>query len=189
MSDDENANPNSGSGVGAPLRTILGLFFLFLVIGMCLPRLSTPRAHTEKSFCQSNMRNAVLAILNYEALNQAYPQAVSYDATGPGTVFSSDKRISGSDIKDGTHNTIMMIEIMDSDITWTEPRDLTIDEAIALFNRPESVRKKHPTNHHGGRMVAFADGHIDFAPEDTPPEVLQALFTIDGGEAVSLNSH
>ena len=82
MSDDENANPNSGPGVGAPLRTILGLFFLFLVIGMCLPRLSTPRAHTEKSFCQSNMRNAVLAILNYEALNQAYPQAVSYDATG-----------------------------------------------------------------------------------------------------------
>ena len=29
MSDDENENPNSGSGVGAPLRTILGLFFLF----------------------------------------------------------------------------------------------------------------------------------------------------------------
>ena len=28
------------------------------------------------------MRNAVLATLNYEALNQAYPQAVSYDATG-----------------------------------------------------------------------------------------------------------
>ena len=257
MPDDENANPNSGSGVRAPLRTILGLFFLFLVIGMCLPRLSTPRAHTEKSSCQSNMRNAVLAILNYEALNQAYPQAVSYDATGqvarswrvevlpqldlralrntykddqpwnspantkvattdipifrcpaareqpespvafttsyvlitgPGTAFPSDKRISSSDIKDGTSNTIIMVEIMDSDIAWTEPRDLTIDEAIALFNRPESVRKKHPTNHHGGRMVAFADGHIDFAPEDTPPEVLQALFTIDGGEAVSLDS-
>lgn len=82
MSDDENANPNSGSGVGAPLRTILGLFFLFLVIGMCLPRLSTPRSHTEKSFCQANMRNAVLAILNYEAVNKAYPQAVPHDATG-----------------------------------------------------------------------------------------------------------
>ena len=80
------------------------------------------------------------------------------------------------------------MEINEGDIAWTEPRDLTIDEAIALFNRPESVRKKKPTNHKDGRVVAFADGHIDIAPEDTPPEVLRALFTIDDGQAVSLQT-
>ena len=256
MSATEKPDQPNGGGSGA-LKLLYIAIFAFLVVWMMLPTVGGPRSAGRSALCQSNMRNAVLAILNYEAVNKAYPQAVSYDATGqvarswrvevlpqldlralrntykddqpwnspantkvattdipifrcpaareqpespaafttsyalitgPGTVFPSDKRISGSDIKDGTSNTIMMIEIMDSDITWTEPRDLTIDEAIALFNRPESVRKKHPTNHQGGRMVAFADGHIDFAPEDTPPEVLRALFTIDDGIPVSLDS-
>lgn len=108
--------------------------------------------------------------------------------TGPNTAFPDDKPISWSDITDGSSNTIIMLEINDSDIVWIEPRDLTIDEAIALFNRPESIRKKNPTSHKGGRMVAFADGHVDFAPENTPPEVLRALFTINDGIAVSLDS-
>lgn len=106
--------------------------------------------------------------------------------TGPGTVFPDGKHSVASDIKDGFFNTIIMMEINDSDIAWSEPRDLTVDEAIALFNRPASVRKKHPTNHKSGRVVAFADGHIDFAPEDTPPEVLRALFHIDDGIAATL---
>lgn len=106
--------------------------------------------------------------------------------TGPRTAFPDNKPASWRDIKDGSSNTIIMLEINESDIAWTEPRDLTIDEAIALFNRPEAVRRKHPTNHEGGRMVAFADGHVEFAKEDTPPDVLRALFTIDDGIAVTL---
>lgn len=107
--------------------------------------------------------------------------------TGPRTVFPLDQHTTAADLKDGASSTIMMIEINNSDIAWTEPRDITLEDAIALFNRPASVRKKYPTNHRAGRMVAFADGHVDFVPEDTPPEVLRALFTIDDGKAVSLH--
>jgi len=107
--------------------------------------------------------------------------------TGPGTAFPGDVPFSSGDIPDGASNTIIMIEINDSDIVWTEPRDLTIDEAIALFNQPKEIRKKHPANHTGGRNVAYADGHIVSLPEDTPPETLRALFTIDDGVAVSLD--
>ncbi|MDA8563049.1 DUF1559 domain-containing protein [Mariniblastus sp.] len=108
--------------------------------------------------------------------------------TGPETAFPNDKRLTFRDIVDGASNTIILLEINDGDIGWTEPRDLTIDEAIALFNRPYAIRKKHPTNHRHGRVVAFADGHIDIAPENTPPEVLRALFTIDDGQEVSLDT-
>jgi len=253
----ENNNLDSPKGCsGGTLWSALFLGIVALmVIGSLLPTLSPPRSHIQRINCQSNLRNIVIATLNYEAINKSFPLPVSFSEngtarswrvellpqleqqalrdeyhddqpwngpnnlkiaktelpvlrcpaasqpsgdsetfktsyvliTGPGTVFPGDMTVTFQDIQDGSSNTIIMLEINDSDIAWTEPRDLTIDEAIALFNRSDEIRNKHPTNHKGGRHVAFADGHIEFAPEDTPPETLRALFTIDDGIAVSLD--
>ena len=81
MSATEKPDQPNGGGSGA-LKLLYIAIFAFLVVWMMLPTVGDPRSAGRSALCQSNMRNAVLAILNYEALNQAYPQAVSYDATG-----------------------------------------------------------------------------------------------------------
>ena len=81
MSATEKPDQPNGGGSGA-LKLLYIATFAFLVVWMMLPTVGGPRSAGRSALCQSNMRNAVLAILNYEALNQAYPQAVSYDATG-----------------------------------------------------------------------------------------------------------
>jgi hypothetical protein len=35
--------------------------------------------------------------------------------------------------------TILLIEIPDSDIPWTEPRDLTLEEAVALYREEKDI--------------------------------------------------
>ena len=81
MSATEKPDQPNGGGSGA-LKLLYIAIFAFLVVWMMLPTVGGPRSAGRSALCQSNMRNAVLAILNYEAVNKAYPQAVSYDATG-----------------------------------------------------------------------------------------------------------
>ena len=106
--------------------------------------------------------------------------------TGPGTLFPGGKQVSLKDVKDGLDNTILLVEVADSDIFWTEPRDLTLDEALQGINasihgkagKGRSISSYHP----GGAYVMFADGRLRFLPEDISPALLKALLTIDGGE-------
>ena len=81
MSATEKPDQPNGGGSGA-LKLLYIAIFAFLVVWMMLPTVGGPRSAGRSALCQANMRNAVLAILNYEAVNKAYPQAVSYDATG-----------------------------------------------------------------------------------------------------------
>jgi len=96
------------------------------------------------------------------------------------------------DIRDGTHGTIMLVEIDDSHIKWTEPRDLSFEEALRDIN-PESgvgISSQHvwDTGYFFpapiGVNVAFADGTASSLREGIPPEMLEGLLTIDGGETV-----
>ena len=56
---------------------------------------------------------------------------------GTGTIGGEPNEVvKMSDIKDGTSNTIMAIEVAGSGISWLEPRDMTVDEAIAYITNP-----------------------------------------------------
>jgi len=70
---------------------------------------------------------------------------------------------------------IIVVEIADSDIHWTEPRDLDFDEMNFKINDPS---KPSISSHHAhGAMVFYADGSVHFMDESTNPDELRKLLT------------
>ena len=103
---------------------------------------------------------------------------------GPETFWPGDHGVRIGDIKDGTSNTINIVEVIDSGVQWMEPRDLTLDQALRGIN--QNLPKPNLSSHHpGGAMVGYADGHVSFLDEGTPPQLLRSLLTKDGREPVS----
>jgi prepilin-type processing-associated H-X9-DG protein len=88
-----------------------------------------------------------------------------------------------SDVPDGTSNTILAIEVAASGIHWLEPRDMTVEEAVAYITDPAASgsRNAHP----GGVNVLFADGTVHFLPESIDPQTLRFLLTRDDRQGVT----
>ena len=92
------------------------------------------------------------------------------------------------DIKDGSSNTIMIVEAADAGINWLDPRDLNTEDmgfnrgggpAEGLFGMTEITScHAHVVN------VLFADGSVRSISNTIDPKILEAMTTIDGGEAV-----
>jgi prepilin-type processing-associated H-X9-DG protein len=84
---------------------------------------------------------------------------------GPGTLFGAPEGIAIADIRNGTSNTLLVIEGQ-SGVPWTRPEDLSYDPAAPLpaFNSP------HP----GGWNGAMADGSVRFFKESPTQTQLQS---------------
>jgi hypothetical protein len=83
------------------------------------------------------------------------------------------------DISDGPDKTIMLVELADSDILWTEPRDLSIQEMGFQINK---LKHDVSSKHAGGASVLFWSGRVEFLPNTTTVQALKAMCTIHGGE-------
>ncbi len=104
---------------------------------------------------------------------------------GKGTVGGEPNEVvKMSDITDGTSNTIMAVEVAGSGILWLEPRDMTIEEAVAYIANPSGNGQKQ--SHPGGVNVAMVDGSVRFIPNTIDRQTLRGLMTRDGGEPVEL---
>jgi prepilin-type processing-associated H-X9-DG protein len=113
--------------------------------------------------------------------------------TGSGTVFDGPNPARHSSITANPAKTIMLVEIVDSDIPWTAPRDLSIDNLNLQINAD-----KHgiSSNHAGGMNVLFCGGsnvhvggkgsretgRVDFLSNSTTPAQLKAMLMIRAGE-------
>lgn len=100
--------------------------------------------------------------------------------SGDGLIFNGPSSTRLDDIADGIENTILLTEITNSNIVWTEPRDLSIaeleTEALAGIS---SVSWREP-------HVVFADRITAYSiRRNIPKDRLRALFTISGQEAVT----
>lgn len=105
---------------------------------------------------------------------------------GKGTVGGEPNEVvKFSDILDGTSNTIMAIEVAGAGICWMEPRDMTVDEAIAYITNPEANGQEHA--HPGGVNAVFADGSVQFISETIDPQTLRNLLTRDDGQVVEFD--
>ena len=98
---------------------------------------------------------------------------------GPGTLSDGPSAARIDEIRDGTSNTIMLVEIENSGIKWAEPKDITVDELIARCTGP-GAKTAHPHVFN----VAFCDGSVRAISTDIDPQVLRALLTRSGGESV-----
>jgi len=118
----------------------------------------------------------------YECPRSAANGESNYVAvTGPKTMWPGDKSTKCSDIKDGTFNTIMLVEVHNSGIHWMEPRDLEMPEMSMAVNSPNGAGIS--SGHLGGwAHVVFASGQTKVLKNDTSPKALRAALTIAGGE-------
>ena len=101
---------------------------------------------------------------------------------GPLTLSSGKTYTPPSAIRDGQYRTIAVAELANTDIPWTEPRDLRWSTMSWQIN--DRAQLGISSHHPGGALVVFVDAHSQFLSNRTDPNALRALFTIAGGEPV-----
>ncbi len=110
--------------------------------------------------------------------SKAEPGRTNYlGVDGKQGIFSGDKPTGFVDIRDGSSNTIMVVEAGDpAAVIWTKPDDFQPD--------PENPKRGLLGLRRGGFNAGFADGSVLFLSEMIDDEALRAMFTRDGAEAV-----
>ena len=93
------------------------------------------------------------------------------------TMFSSKDGTAFSQIRDGSSNTILAMEVdLEKAVPWTKPDDWKFD--------PQNPARNLGNLRPGGFVAAMADGSTQFISNDVPSSTLKALFTRSGGEVV-----
>jgi hypothetical protein len=128
----------------------------------------------------------------------ADPNHINYFAVvGPQTVWPGNESCALDEIKDGTADTIMLVETANSDIQWSEPRDLTLEDVLQGVNPPPG---KGLTSYHTLSPgffyedetvvnVAFVNGQQSVLYQNISPEKLKALLTKAGGDDADLKHY
>jgi prepilin-type processing-associated H-X9-DG protein len=94
---------------------------------------------------------------------------------GPNTAWPGARTRKLADFADPS-KTILVVEVANSGINWAEPRDLYVGQMAAGVNSKagQGISSAHP----GGAEALFADGHIEFIPDDIDPKELAEMFEI-----------
>lgn len=99
---------------------------------------------------------------------------------GDQTFFHPTNAFQLDDFHDGMSNTIMVVEIANSDIHWMEPRDLIYDEMRFQINAPNAPSIS--SHHEQKANVMMADGRVRDFSNDTDEKLIQTLITNTSGE-------
>jgi type II secretory pathway pseudopilin PulG len=115
--------------------------------------------------------------------NSRPPGETSYVAiVGPGTMWPDDKSRKIAEVTDGTSNTIMVVELLNSGIHWMEPRDLPVEDLAAVWRDPKHKPPRMDGWETSYAFVLYADGSVHWLDREATLERLQALASTAGGE-------
>jgi hypothetical protein len=108
-----------------------------------------------------------------------YVAVVGICTAFPGTATTSPIPMAHYEGETGFRDMILIVETVGSDIAWTEPRDLEFDKMSFRINDPE--RPSIASRHGGGANVLLRKHSSGFfISEDTNPNLIKALLTVDG---------
>jgi len=94
-----------------------------------------------------------------------------------GAMFAGKEGIKWNDIKDGTSNTIMTVEVVpERAVVWTKPADWEVDLADALKGVKRDDRE--------GFVAGWCDGSVRHLSNEIDPAVLKKLLTPAGREVI-----
>ena len=97
---------------------------------------------------------------------------------GDRTAFPDDKGQKLGNFTDGTANTIMVVEVDDAKaVPWTKPEDFPHNKEQPMAGLGGLWD--------GGFLAGMCDGSVRFIRTAIAPDMLNALFTRDGGEIVN----
>lgn len=99
----------------------------------------------------------------------------------PDGIFDGAKATKFSGIIDGTSNTIMVVEVVGSNVQWAEPRDLGPAALTAGVNNTANGTGIS-SMHANGAVVLFADGSVRVLDPSTTTATLQLLITKSDGQ-------
>jgi len=91
-----------------------------------------------------------------------------------GTVLGTTKPSTFREITDGASQTLMVIELLNRPVAWTEPVDISPDTIMAHYARLADTVQY-------GNHVLFADGSIRFIGKDQRRQELEDGFYINDG--------
>jgi hypothetical protein len=98
---------------------------------------------------------------------------------GEGLVFDPAGNNRFRDIRDGTANTIMVVEVAaEESVPWAAPQDF-------VFDLDKNPIAKMGHTHPGGFHAAFSDGAVRFITHSIDVDLFKALLTRGGGERVA----
>ena len=101
-------------------------------------------------------------------------------ARGDAGVFGYERKTEVAEIRDGTSNTMMYVELSGGYGPWTKggPATTRATTGEPRVNGPDGIGSEHV----GGVQAAFADGTVRFINERIDPDLFKALTTKAGGE-------
>lgn len=107
--------------------------------------------------------------------------------TGEEMLWTGAKSLSFDEIPDGRSNTLLVVEWSESDVIWTEPRDLPLKEIEKWWFVSLKVRQGKQ-RHRDGVNAVFADGSVRFLkPHRLNGRELRSLLTPAGNDAVIID--
>lgn len=95
---------------------------------------------------------------------------------GDKTAWPFERSAKYTRMLDGADHTILIVESSDPGIVWTQPTDLSYDEAVAGINidAPRGISSDHE---HGAHM-AFCDGTVKFVANSLYLPILEEILSI-----------
>jgi hypothetical protein len=124
----------------------------------------------------------IFSCLTRNAVAKA-PTMTSYVVvSGPETMFPGPQAIRLDQVTDGLSNTLMLVEVSNTQIPWTKPQDLDLGTMSLQINDEThpAISSKHP----GGANVIRGDRRYQFLRDSVTASQLKSLLTRCGGEPV-----
>lgn len=101
---------------------------------------------------------------------------------GSETAWPAPDAISLGDLRDGSSNVILVVEVRDAGVPWLAPDDLMFEEACVVPS--DKSGRRLSSFHVGGSQALLGDGAAKFIYTNIDASTLKGLLTRDGGETL-----